>query len=237
MARLKNRQLQIPGGLKFFQPETRWQPPAFASFNVIVQNLITHRNANPGLRDSKGWATDQTAVENEVDEFNARICEQMGWTEFIQAQVGGAPAPFIPAPSLIDQSKLNAAAGAVKKIWAGVRTLNDWLESEEPAVSDVQSAARAAVCAVCPKNVPGDFSTWFTKPASEAIRLQLEKVKNRKLSTPSDELLNVCDVCLCPMKLKVHTPMKYVNAHLTQGILDELASANSNCWIIAERKV
>lgn len=236
MARLRNRQHQIPGGFRFYQPQTKWQPPNFASFDTIVQGLISHRNANPALRDKHRWATDQPTVEIEVDEFNARICEQAGWTDYISSAIGGAPPPFFPAPSQTDQSKLNAAVGAVKKIWAGVRTLNDWLDSGELPVAPAQSTARAAVCAVCPKNVSGDFTTWFTRPASEAIRRQLEKAKDRQFKTDYDDKLNVCEVCYCPMKLKVHTPLSFINAHLSQPVLDELAAANPNCWIVAERK-
>ncbi len=234
MARLKNRQMQIPGGLKFYQPETRWRPQPFHSFHQIVSTLIAHRNANPALRDQHGWSVDPVSVENEVDEFNARMCEQAGWTEYIQSPIGGAPSPFFPTALPKDQSAISVAAGAVKKIWAGVRTLNDWLDSGEGAVPPEQSAKRAAVCAACPKNVPGDFATWFTKPASEAIRRQLERVKDRALSTPDDAKLNVCEVCYCPMKLKVHTPLPYINAHLTQEVLDQL-QGGSNCWILAER--
>lgn len=237
MARLKNRQMQIPGGLKFYQPETRWQPPyPFSSFHQIVDGLIAHRNANPALRDQHGWSTDRTAVEDEVDEFNARMCEQAGWIEYIQAPVGTAPPPFFPAPSPIDQNKLAVAAGAAKKIWAGVRTLDDWLDSGEPAVPSAQSAARASVCLKCPKHGKGDFTTWFTRPASEAIKRLLERSSERKLTTPSDSQLNICEVCYCPMKLKVHTPISFVNAHLTEPVFAELEAANPNCWIVAERK-
>lgn len=236
MARLKNRQHQIPGGFRFYQPQTKWQPPNFASFDTIVQGLISHRNANPALRDKHRWPTDQPTVEIEVDEFNARICEQAGWTDYISSAIGGAPPPFFPAPSQTDQSKLNAAAGAVKKIWAGVRTLNDWLDSGELPVSPAQSTARAAVCAKCPQNAVGDFDQWFTRPASEAIRRQLEKVKGRQLATDHDDKLNVCRVCLCPLRLAVHAPISYKAAHLTQTVMDELEAANAFCWVVAEIK-
>ena len=235
MARLKNRQMQIPGGLKFYQPETHWRPYPFASFTQIVQSLIAHRNANPALRDQHGWATEMGAVESEVDEFNANMCEQAGWIDYIQSPIGAAPPPFFPAPSQMDQNKLSAAVGATKKIWAGVRTLNDWLDSGEAAVPASQSAARAAVCAACPNNAVGDLTQWFTKPASEAIRRQLERVKDRKLTTPDDGKLNLCSTCLCPLKLAVHTPISFKLAHLTDAVFAELEKA-PNCWVVAERK-
>jgi hypothetical protein len=232
---LLNRQSQIPGGLRFVQAELRWQSQPWASFDVIVNSLIAARNAHPALVTKYQWATDYATVANEVDNFNTRICQQMGWGNYITAGGGGQPAPppFLPAAVPTDPGKLAAAANAVKAIWAGVRTLNDWLDSGTPPVDATISTARAAVCAACPKNTPGDFSQWFTKPASEAIRRQLEKVQDRKLSTPDDAKLNVCAVCLCPMRLKVHTPIAYVKAHMTEEILTQLRAV-PGCWIPKE---
>ena len=234
MSRLKSRQKFIPNGFVFYQPETKWRSPANASFEIVVQSLMAHRNAQPFLAKKHGWKLEHDEVADEVDAFNARICEQMGWMDYVQAPLGAAPPPKFPAPSPSDASKLAAVAGHVKKIWAGVRTLTDWIDSGEPAVPTDQSSARAAVCAICPKNTPGDFTTWFTKPAAEAIRRQIQKVEHRNLSTPYDDKINVCEVCLCPLKLKVHTPLSHINAHLTEDVLHDLERA-PNCWIVSER--
>lgn len=235
MARLKSRQRPIPNGFVFLQSQTGWKAPRNASFNTIVNALIAHRKGNPFLAQKHKWSLDPVAVADEVDAFNAMVCERMGYTNFIQSPVGVAPPPKFPAPSASEQSKLSAAAGQVKKIWAGVRTLNDWIDSGDPPVPAEQSAARARCCATCNKNTPGDFTTWFTKPAAEAIQKQVERISDRKLSTPEDARLNVCSVCLCPLKLKVHTPLNYINSYLSEGVLKELEKV-SGCWIVEERK-
>jgi hypothetical protein len=69
--------------------------------------------------------------------------------------------------------------------------------------------------------------------ASEAIRKQLEKVQDRKLSTPYDDKLNVCMVCFCPMKLKVHVPIASINHEMTDETRAAL-SAVEPCWIPRE---
>ena len=235
MARLKSREHFIPNGFKFFQPETNWQAPRMASFQTIVSALLAHRRGNPAMASKHGWTLDPEAVADEVDVYNATICERMGWSDYIQAAAGGAaPPPFLNQPSAADQKSLAAAAVKVKKIWSGVRTLNDWIESGEPPVPSELSARRAALCAACPKNGTGDFTKWFTAPAATVIKKQVERLNDRHLSTPSDPLIEVCEVCLCPLKLKVHTPLNFINQHMSEGVLQDLTQV-AGCWIVAER--
>jgi hypothetical protein len=233
-ARLKDRQKQIPYGIKFYQPETGWKPRA-GSFQQIVQQIIQHRMGNPALLAKHNWNTDPAAVEVELDEFNARICLSMGWNDYV-ASTGEGPPPPKPMPQLQQEAELiSAAAGRAKKIWSGVKTLNEWIDSGEPPVESSRSEIRASVCAVCPKNTKGDFTTWFTKPAALAIQKQVERLSDRKLSTSRDDALNVCDVCLCPLKLKVHTPLKYIKSHMAESVFLDLEKV-PGCWVVAEVK-
>jgi len=234
MARLKSRQMQIPNGFKFLQPETNWSSRRFASFDSIVTSLLAHRAGRPDLVAKHKWATDYENVANEVEQFNVNLCLRHGWTSYVDGQdFGGGPIPKPVTLSQHDQSQVSAAAGRVTKIWAGVKTLNEWIDSGEAAVPAELSAKRAVVCAACPKNGQGDFTTWFTKPAAAAIARQIEKVQNRKLSTPSDSQINICEVCLCPMKLKVHTPISFIQSHLNNTIYDDLPR-QPMCWIVDE---
>ena len=233
MAILSNRQLQVPGGFKFYIPELKWEPKPYQSFDQLVQQIISLRQGNPQLTQKNGWSLDYNSVANEVDAFNSRICEHMGWTNYIIQAQGAPPPPKSRPPSIADQKQLGAAAAAVKKIWSGVRTLNDWLDSGEPAVDSRLSAARAMKCSTCPMNGKGDWTTWFTAPASEAIKRQLTKLAERKLTTPYDDKIQICEACLCPLKLKVHTPIKFIKANILEPVLQELAKA-PNCWIIEE---
>lgn len=231
MARLNNRQLQIPGGYKFYQPETKFQTRP-GSFNNVVDQVIMMRMANAALTRAKQWATDFNSVSNEVDAFNSAICERMGWTTYIsQVASSAAPSPKFKALSPQSESQISAAAGVVKKVWQGVKSLNEWLETKEPAVPSEQAEARAATCAACVLNGKGGLEEWFTKPAAMAIKQQFAMLSERKLSTTLDGKLNVCTACLCPLKLKVHTPLKYISNHMgdeTRRALDPV------CWILKE---
>jgi len=229
--------MQVPNGYKFIQPETGWQAPRFASFDSIVTNLIGHRNSRPDLVTKHGWATDRDGVANDVEQFNVRLCLQHGWMDYVEGlDVGGGPPPKSRPPSQAEVEQVNVAAGRAKKIWSGIRTLNDWIDSGEPPVAQELANSRALVCSICPKNTSGDFTTWFTKPAAGAIKTQIEKLQGRKLSTPSDGVINVCDVCLCPLKLKVHTPVKYIKDYMNEAVMADLLKVEK-CWIVSELSV
>lgn len=234
--RLKQRQKQIPNGFKFVQPETGWQAPRFASFDVIVNSLINHRKARPDLIAAKGWKVDRDSVAEEVDAYNALLCARHGWMDYISDGQGEPPPPKPQALLQQEKSAIAAAAGKAKKIWAGLRTITDWTDSGAPPVPKEKSEARATICAKCPHNGQGDFTSWFTRPAADAILKNQEKLKAMRLSTTHDAKLNICEVCLCPLKLKVHTPVEYIKAHMSPEVLASLKGV-PNCWIPKELEV
>lgn len=232
--RLKSRDKYIPNGFKFVQPQTGWQSGAYASFTTIVNGLIAHRRGRPDLVAKHGWSLDYDTVANEVEQFNVNVCARHGWMNYLEGMdAGGGMPPKSKAPSPAEVAQISAAGAVAKKIWAGVRTLNDWLDSEEPPVIPEISTRRAKVCAECPKNGKGDLTSWFTIPAAGAIKHQLQKLTERKIATPLDDSLNICEVCLCPLKLKVHTPLKHINTHMTNATLADLQEV-PGCWIPAE---
>jgi hypothetical protein len=231
MAMLVNRSRQIPFSLKFYQPETRFNSRQ-GSFNNIVDQVVAMRKANPALVAKHGWATDWETVALEVDQFNAAICERMGWTEFIsQPGAGEPPSPKFKALSPLAEKQLSAAADKVKKVWQGVKTLNDWIDSGLPPVDAKVAEHRAGVCAACVLNGKGGLEEWFTKPAAAAIKLQIAKLADRRLSTMVDSKLNVCVSCICPLKLKVHTPLEFISKHTTNEVR---ATLDKSCWILEE---
>jgi hypothetical protein len=232
MLRLKNRQSSIPNGLTFHQPEVpTWKPSFQPSFNSLCQQVLAMRRANPYLAQKSKWAMDPRAIEDEVDHFNALICQRMGWDQYIQSDQGSTPPPKQQGPS--HPGEVAAAAGRAAKIWSGVKTTNEWIDSGVPAVAGELAEKRALVCAGCQQNGQGDFTRWFTSPASEAIKRQIQKVSDRKLVTSQDAKLNICEVCLCPLKLKVHTPLEFIKMHILPAVLAELKRI-PDCWIPKE---
>lgn len=213
---LRQRNKQIPNGLRFYIPQTKWTTGG-GSFNSIVDQVIAHRAANPWLKQP----TDRPTVEAEVDSFNANLCVQMGWNDFV---IGGDPSPPLLNPPSLGQRLANVAAGS--------EVIIEWIASREEAVAPEKANARAAVCAKCPMNEKGDWLRFFTKPVSEAIRGALSLRSNWNLTTPDDFHLGTCTGCDCPMRLKVHIPIERIRQKLKP---ETLARLHPDCWIPKEK--
>lgn len=231
MPRLKNRQSQIPNGLFFYLPQTRWRSRP-GSFQDIVQQLKRHLSGNPGLAQKLGWSLDDAYIEDVVDRFNAAVCEKMGWREYYTSSEGHPP-PKPQAPTPLLAPVLAAAVGA--------NTLKDWFGAGMKPVPAEVSTERGNICAGdpndpttrCPKNQPGDWTSFFTVPASEFIRRQMNKRDEIHASTPFDPWLNVCTACYCPLKLKVHTPIEHIKARMPDFVKADL---DPRCWVLREMK-
>lgn len=212
---LRQRNKQIPNGVFYYEPRTKWRSSP-GSFDNVVQQIIAHRNANAWL----GLPTDTATVSNQLDAFAANVCQQMGWTDYI---IGGDPAP----PSLPPQSlgsRLVNVAGASP-------VLVDWLASGAEAVPSDLANKRAATCADCPLNEKGDLLRFFTLPVTEAIRKALNSRREMKLETPDDYRLGICSGCDCPLRLKIHMPIERVRSKLKPEIQARL---DPRCWITKE---
>lgn len=231
MLRLKNRQQSPPGGFLFEQSKTGWQnwkvdPPTQWDFFGLCRALQQHRLANQQFK----FSTDMAAIEQEVDYANAlRVARIPGAdTYVINDQM---PVPKSPAPAPIRQ--LQALAVAVNKVSAGADTIEDFDQSGARPVSKEQSEIRAGICVTCPQNGKGDLTRWFTVPLSERIRKQIELREGRGLVTTFDDLIGVCEACLCPLKLKVHFPIDLIVKHMDEKTKTEL---DPKCWILEEMK-
>jgi hypothetical protein len=231
--RLKSRNTQVPEGMFYFCPQTRWRSTPWASFSTIVDELIAHRQGNPFLCQKHGWSLDRHVVENEVDEFVANVCSMMNWTSYIVGNEGSPPPGKSKPPSQIEISNLSAVAAKVKNIWAGLRTIGEWLDSNAPTVEQELADSRAAICAACPMNGQGELSKWFVAPAAAAIKRQVEKINARGLKTASDEKLGVCEGCVCAMKVKVWVPIDFIKRNTSDATMDALRKAPA-CWQVAE---
>lgn len=224
MARLKNRQNFPPGGFTFHEPATGWTAPEWLSFDATVDRIIQHRQGNPRHKLS----TDRTTVEWELESFNVKRLQSMKGVEsyLIEGAVKGSPPSFQPPPP----RKEGVAAGA-KKVAAGIGVLIEWLGEGATPVSQGLAESRAKTCVTCEFNKPGGLTAFFTVPAADSIRKTLEVSKEMKLSTRSDDKLNVCSLCLCPLTLKVHVPAKHIEEHTSEGVKKSLPEW---CWMKKE---
>ncbi len=91
--RLKDRNRQIPGGFRFYQPETKFFPTPWSSFDSCVAQIIGHRKGNAWLIERNGWSVDPEQVAVELDIFNTKLCAEMNWTDYIVAGEAGSYSP------------------------------------------------------------------------------------------------------------------------------------------------
>lgn len=232
--RLISRQKFIPGGFLFYIPPLKWKAPRNLSFDQVVQSAIHVLKGNPAIAAKLGWDLSYNAMADRVDEFNAKVCEVNGWVDYISGpgQGGSIPKPMPQNQAAILQS-LRAAAVKAKELVAGAKSLMEWDDSGQPAVSPELSEHRAIVCTACPKNEPGKLTEWFTIPAAELIKRRVERAQARNLRTPRDEQLHTCTACACPLKLKVHVPIEWIAKRLTEEQKARLREGK-DCWILSE---
>jgi len=219
MARLKDRQRQIPGGFKFALPDLNYTSAPFASFDTIVNSVWSAIQANPAVAQARGWPQTRDDTAHWVDEFNADFCYFNGWRDYINGEPSGGPPKSTPPPS------------QAARLAAGAKTIAEWLGEGARPVSSDKAEERAFVCTRCPLNVPGDLSTFFTRAASDILRRQIASAREVDLVTIHDHRLGVCSACSCPMRLKVWVPINNIRQHMTD---ESRAALDKNCWIPRE---
>jgi hypothetical protein len=219
MPQLKDKNRQIPGGLICPIPALGFNPPKYASFTRICDLVEAAFKGNPSIVQKHGWSTDRKWIEDYVEDINAKHCEALGWSDYITTGGGQSSVPF--------QNRSNPF-GQLPGVAAGAKILVEWIASGEEAVPIDVSESRAAICADCPKNEKGDWTRFFTVPVSNEIKKQLEKRRGWNLKTSHDEKLNICGVCLCPIKLKVHVPLDRILKNLDPEVR---ANLHPKCWI------
>lgn len=163
-------------------------------------------------------------MRQEVEQYNVAVCVRNGWSDYITGSFENVgPFPQIP-PSPLTR---------LRNVVAGEETLVEWYKEGQPLVTQEVANSRSDICIGCPHNGKGGWERFFTVPVSNAIRHELERKRNMKLETPNDEKLGTCEVCTCPLPLKLWLPL--------QNILDGLkpetkARLPSFCWILQESK-
>jgi len=233
--RLKSRTQCPVNGFQFFQAETGFDlvkacPTCQWDFKGAVQVIIAHRRSNPRFN----LPTDIIQVSDELDLTNAmRMLAIKGGDYYISTDA----APFEISPkfkALRSQRPVAAGGGVLPKMISGAAVLDEFLGAGGVAIPPEQAWARAITCATCEHNGQGDWTSYFTKPASEMVRKWLGIKHDLGLTTPEDEKLNVCEICLCPLKLKVHVPMPAIKAHLHPSTLEDLKANAPWCWMLKD---
>lgn len=229
---LISRRTFPPQGFWFFESKTNWprNPQGFfagKTFDESVIEIIKHRLANP--RFSTQWSTDKDVVADELDQFTClRLAND---PNYCAPSPGGNPLKKVNRLSSTMRAGVKDAVAAVEKVVAGAGVMVDWLGDGLKPVSQELANARATVCSTCPNNQPKDLLSFFTVPASDLIRQQIEIKNEMKLATPFDEKLGICVVCACPLRTKVWSHMEHVLKHLKPDVKSQLPGF---CWMVKE---
>lgn len=85
--------------------------------------------------------------------------------------------------------------------------------------------ARADVCLKCRHNQPS--TSAMHRLVSGVAKWQVELKGKMALRVDGEEALYACDLCDCPLALKVHVPLKVVR----ENTPDWTSLLPSNCWI------
>lgn len=198
------------GGWQYHQAQTGWDSPTpkSSTFDQTVVLIIKQRLKNPAITAKHQLATDAENVGNELEAYTRKRL--------------GIEVPKSSPPQWFQH---------LGQVAAGVRTLADWLGGSGTPVSQELANKRAQICSDCPQNGKGDWLSTFTIPAQNLIRRQLQERKDMSLSTPFDDNLQMCEACACPIPLKVHVPIEYINQRLAAPIRARL---DPRCWILHE---
>lgn len=242
MARLKNRNNGVPGGFRFRQPEInpKWELSiaARSNFRQAEQEVLNLRKANPAITQQYNLSLNLSTIGDEIDAYTAEGLARAGarFAHFLapvpQPSALSYDIPKSWTPQRITRS-VKAAAGVVSRVLAGAKLYVKWLGSGGVPVESALAEKRAAVCVTCKENKDrGNLVDYFTEPVAEEL-LKIIAIKNdMNLSTSKDDLLHICDVCECPLKAKVWTPLKHVKTELSQDVQSRLWS---KCWILNEK--
>lgn len=224
MVKLKSRQQCAVDGFQFIDAAISPDPLKTWDFEQLCREIQARRLNNPRFQ----LPTDLAVIREEVDQQNAlRMLSIRGADSYIMDTGGNLPNPPRPAHT----PKWGGAAGALSRLTSGTMVLKDWLGAGGVPVAKELAAARAAVCATCPKKVPGDWTTLFTQPIADRIKAQIEMKQQMELTTPSDAELKgtMCEACSCPLELKIFTPLEHVLAHQSA---DTKSRLDARCWIL-----
>lgn len=223
--RLKNRWQSPIGGFMFTEPTTGAQLNGWG-FDALVSEIVAHRRLNPRFN----LPTDPNVVAQELDLQNAMRMQATRGGDLFIMQDGGGGGNFTPPPRRNLAARVAAQGG---RLGSGISVLADWLGDGANTVPPEQANTRAAICAKCPQNQPGDWTTWFSSPAASFIKTQLAHRNQMKLTTPDDDKISMCQACGCQLHLAVHVPLAHKLARMSPEVKAKL---DPGCWVLSEEK-
>lgn len=229
MLRLKSRNHCPIGGFIVAIPQISKDAKTFWSFRTAGDALWDLIQGNPGAHTRwPNLPSSRQACDDYVDEHNAqRMLTIPGGTEYIITDASLTPKALPPLWQAGAHPNSPGVAAGVNRLTAGAAIIKDMFGDDGPTTR-VEATARAKICVNCNYNErQGDWTRWFTAPASAIIRKSLEIVHDMRLSTEHDKDVHYCTACSCPLKIKLFARMDHINAHMSEEVRSKLPDW---CW-------
>jgi hypothetical protein len=206
------------GGWQFREPQLNWELPNPRAENIMraADRLSAVRRQNPRFNLS----TDLDDCAQEIIRFWL-FAHKRKVPDAVPKKAEAAKAP---------PSRSGSAAAAVadaKRMVAGAGALLEWLGKETP-VEQAEAERRAAICAACPLNLPGNFWERLIGDIADTARHWMRLKSSMALRTAKDSQLHLCDACGCPLTTKVWVHLDHIRKHTDPEVFKEL---HEKCWI------
>lgn len=107
----------------------------------------------------------------------------------------------------------------------GRKILHDWFGAGGQPVPLEQAQARADICLNCPHNWQGHWE--WRKLVAIAIAHQEKLRTTMGIHLNGEEKLEICEVCGCKLRLKVHVPFTHIYRHTSDA---QFAKYPPFCW-------
>ena len=116
---------------------------------------------------------------------------------------------------------------SIKHKLRGARSILDWLGPDETPVSRSVAEGRGCICLVCAYNRKGDWYSHVLDRLGKAAR-QIKAYRSElELRTMLDRELGICEVCECPLALKVWVSPQFIAETLDEAVEKKLPDF---CW-------
>jgi hypothetical protein len=204
--------------------------PLASTFQSTVDLIIQHRLKNQSITRKHNLSTNWSEVANELEAFTR---QRLGIAD--ESPPKQRPAQPIREPQAVAggiEGLLASTGRKLKAVVTGIKVYIDTFGETGRPVGASESERRAAICATCPKNEKGNWTTFFTEEAAASIMGVFAILKDLDLKTSKDQELGVCSACLCPLKQKVHVKLEHILKHTDEATIAKLREA-PHCWIVS----
>lgn len=223
-----------PGGwLIWRQDKTQPIDVGGVTFQQAVTEMQRFRAVNPYL----GMSTNPGEIAKELEEWT---CERIHYDpQYCRPK---KKAPEIQTSPMSDTNNglsrlapllgtLGQVAHSVANLKSGASAITEWLGSGGNPVSPQTANTRSQICETCPHNHSRKALSSWTGILADRIKDYVAQKNRLSLHVDNEDRIGACEICDCPLALKVFVPIQHIASHTNPA---KLAEFPAYCWIPKE---